>query len=54
MFHTAAEKEPFEAEAKVDQERYKKLMISYRSGAGQAGPVADEEGSGSGSASDDE
>lgn len=43
----ASEREPYEAEAKLDQERYKRAMAGYKSGAGQPGPDAgsDDEGS---------
>lgn len=48
---SASEKAPYEAEAKVDQERYKKAMVGYKSG--QAGP-AEPDDDGEDEASDDE
>jgi structure-specific recognition protein 1 len=48
---SSSEKAPYEAEAKVDQERYKKAMAGYKSG--QAGP-AEPYDDGEDEASDDE
>ncbi|CAK9199079.1 unnamed protein product [Sphagnum troendelagicum] len=43
---SATEKEPYEAETRVDQERYKKQMIGYKSGGGQVeADVEESEGS---------
>ncbi|KAH9545298.1 hypothetical protein CY35_12G041100 [Sphagnum magellanicum] len=43
---SATEKEPYEAETRVDQERYKKQMIGYKSGGGQIeADVEESEGS---------